>query len=229
MKKFKLSGLIGAVFILAVASSTLAQTQSLGPITTSTPIPPNTPIDWNNSLAFSQFNPALGTLISVELNLSTALSTTLTITNTSATSSASTAFTEMQITVQDPGGYLNASDQPQLDVSSPNFGYTIPGNSSVTSGILTQDGSFSTTLTQPSILSEFTGSGNVTLTASTFTLAYTSDTTGDTAASQSSEASLTGDVTYNINPTPTPEPSTCALMLVGLSALALRARALNRS
>jgi hypothetical protein len=94
---------------------------------------------------------------------------------------------------------------------------------------LVSSNSFSTTLTQPSLLSEFTGSGNITLNAGTSTLAYTSDTTGDTDASQSSEASLTGDVTYNYDPTPTPEPSTFALMVAGLSALGLRTRAFKRS
>jgi len=130
--------------------------------------------------------------------------------------------------VLDSGGYLNPSNQPQLTVLSPNFTNTIPGNGSVTSPLLTSSNSFSTALTQTSILSEFTGSGSVTLNASTFTLAYTSDTTGDTTASQSTEASLTGDVTYNFDPTPTPEPSTCALMVVGLSALGLRARTVKR-
>ncbi len=97
------------------------------------------------------------------------------------------------------------------------------------SGVLSNSGSFSTTLTQAAILSEFTGSGSITLNAGTFTQAYTSDTTGDTVASQSTEASLSGDVTYNFDPTPTPEPSTFALMLVGISALGLCARTLKRS
>ncbi len=62
MKKYKFSGLIGALFVLAVASgNAMAQTQSLGPIGTSTPIPA-TLTEWNNPLEFSQFNPALGTL-----------------------------------------------------------------------------------------------------------------------------------------------------------------------
>ena len=229
MKKSKFSGLVGVAFVVAVASGNpTAQAQSLGPVTTSTPVPA-TLTDWNNPLEFPQFNPALGTLISVELNLSTTLSTSLTITNTSATSSGSTAFTEVQFTVQDTGGYLNPGNQPQLNVLSPNFTNTIPGNGSVMSGVLVSSNSFSTTLTQPSLLSEFTGSGNITLNAGTFTLAYTSDTTGDTEASQSSEASLTGDVTYNFDPTPTPEPSTIALVAVGLSVLGLRARMLKRS
>ena len=229
MKKNKFSGLIGAAWVLALASSsTMAQTQSLGPNTTSTPIPLTTPVDWNKSLEFSQFNPALGTLISVELNLSTTLSTTLTITNASATISSSTAFTELQITVQDVGGNLSVSNQPQLDVLSPNFAYNLAGDSSITSGPLTNTGVFSKTFTQSSLLSEFAGSGSVTLNASTFTLAYTSDATGATSASQSTEASLTGNVIYNYDPTSTPEPSAFALLLVGLSVLGLRARTLKR-
>ncbi len=221
--------LIGASFILAAAGNNAsAQAQSQGPISTSTPVPA-TLTEWNNPLEFSQFNPALGTLISVELNLSTTVSSTLVITNTSSSSSGSTAFTEVQITVQDPGNNLTVGNQPQLDVSTPNFSATIPGDSSVTSGVLTNSGSYSTTLTQASILSEFTGTGNVTLNAGTFTQAYTSDTTGDTDASETTEASLTGNVTYNFDPTPTPEPSSLALMLVGFSALGLRARKFKRS
>jgi hypothetical protein len=229
MKNFKIGRILAAVFVLAIGGSNApAQSQISGPFTTSTPVP-STLTEWNELLVFPQFDASLGQLTSVQLDFSTTLTTTLTLMNNSPNNSyQSTAFTELQITIQDSGNNLTTAGNPQLDVISANYSQFLAPGGSATSGPLSNNGSASQTFTQSSILSEFTGPGNIDLTGATFTQAYVSDTSGTTAASQVTDASLTGDVIYTFEPTVTPEPSTLSLMAVGFAALGFRALQIRR-
>ncbi len=210
------SFLAAGVFLAACATSSLAQTS--GPFTTSTPIAA-TLTDWSNTLLFPQFNPALGTLDSVELNLSSTLTTTLTINNTSPDSASSgTANTWVEITVQDLGDNLTAP----FSVYSASYGYSLGAESGTSSGLLTGNGGSDLTYTSGAILTEFTGGGNISLNASTYTQTLLANTGGNTDASQITDAALTGTVTYTY--TAVPEPSTFGLLALGLSALPLLRR-----
>ena len=184
-----------------------------GPFTTSTPIP-YTLTDWHGSLSFPMFDSALGTLTEVDMTLTGDMQTTLTVTNSSPDPSSGNANTEVQMSVQDAG--LNFSP-PQIDFYSPAFGYSLAGGGSVSSGLLTKTGSGSEVYTLSAILAEFNGPGTIALPASTFTQTVLSNTGGNTAASQVTQADLTGTVTYHYNPVP--EPSTLALF--GVAALGL--------
>jgi hypothetical protein len=183
-----------------------------GPFATTTPIP-LTLTDWTSSLAFPQFNPSLGTLLSVQLDLSGSFQTLITVTNTSNSSSSGTAKTEVMFTVQDAGNNLIA---PEIDILSPSFAYSLPPSGFATSGLLIKNGSSSDLYTLPAVLAEFTGVGSVVLPASTFTQTLLANTGGNTFAGQSTNASLTGTVTYTYE---VPEPGT--LLLAGISALGL--------
>jgi hypothetical protein len=229
MKNFNISRILAAMLILAVGGgSALAQSQISGPFNTSTPVP-SILTEWSELLVFPQFDAALGQLTSVQLDFSTTLTTTLTLMNDSTTSGyQSTAFTELQITIQDSGGNLTTAGNPQLDVLSPNYSQFLAPQGSATSGPLSNTGTASQTFTDSSILSEFTGPGSIDLTGSTFTQAYVSDDSGTTSASQVTDASLTGDVIYTFEPAVTPEPSTLSLMAVGLAALGFRAVQIRR-
>jgi hypothetical protein len=66
------------------------------------------------------------------------------------------------------------------------------------------------------------GNGNISLNASTFTQTLLANTGGNTAASQVTDANLTGNVIYTY--TVVPEPSTFGLLALGLSALPLLRR-----
>ncbi len=215
MKNLKLFCVaVVATVVVAVAASS-GQADTSGPFTTSTPIPV-TLTDWTGSLAFPQFNPALGTLESVELDLSSGLTTTLTVQNNAESGSTGTVKTELQVTVQDGGNNLNA---PELDLLSPSFGYSLNAGQGITSGLLTENGSDDEVYTSAPVLSEFTGGGTITLPASTFTQTLLANTGGNTNAQQVTDADLTGTVTYTYTPVPTPEPST--LVLLGAAAVGL--------
>ncbi len=210
--------------LAACGTSSLASTT--GPLTTSTPIS-LTQTDLSGELLFPEFNPSLGTLTEVELDLFSTFTTTLSVNNVSASSSAGVAKTQVQVTVQDISGNLTG---PEMDLLSPNFNYQLNAGQSQQSGSLSGSASFHQTYSAGSILSEFTGTGTIGLNSSTATLAFRANSGGSTVADQSTKASLTGDVIYTytpINTTVIPEPSILGLTF-GLPALALSALPLLR-
>ena len=199
--------------------STAARAAVDGPYVTSTPIA-FALTDWSSSLTFPQFNPSLGTLLSVKLDLNGSLSTVLDVTNLSLTASSGTVKTEVQFTVQDGGN--NLIPTPQLSLLSPIYAYSLAPGAGATSGALIKNGSSSDTYTLAAILTEFTGAGTFTVSASTFTQTLLANTGGNTSAAQVTDASLTGTVTYNY--VPVPEPTSLALAGLGSAAMLFRRR-----
>jgi len=213
----RLISLLAAAALLA-AFATNASAATSGPFTIITPIP-YTLTDWSGSLLFPQFNPNLGVLNSVELDFTSSMRTTLTVQNAAASSSSGTAWTEMQVSIQDTGHNLSA---PAIDSLSPSFHYNLDSGQNVTSPLLTMADSSSDVYTLAAVLAEFTGFGNVSLNGSTFTVTVLSTTGLNTSASQTGDASLTGSVIYNY--TPVPEPSVFALLGLGLVVLPILRR-----
>jgi hypothetical protein len=206
MKKLLFLGVAGLLM------PTLAQAATVSYLT-GTPVP-STLTDWSASLSFPQFNSSLGTLTSVELQLSSSLTTTLTITNASSDPSSGSADTELQVTIQDAGNHLNA---PEIDLITSDYGYSLGAAEQITSGLITKSGSSDVTYTAATILSEFTGGGGILLPASTFTQTLLANTGGNTAAEQVTDASATGTVIYTY--TPNPEPASAGLLAAGLLGL----------
>jgi hypothetical protein len=219
--RFIFSGLcILSVVAVFVVAASLAQADTIsGPFTTTTPIP-DTLTDWTGSLSFPKFDPSLGTLTEVDLALSGRMSTILTVINSSPTGSSGHANTHLQMTVQDAGGNLII---PEIDIYSASYTYSLGAGESVTSGALIKTGASDDQYFDSGVLAEFTGLGAIVLPASTFTETVIANTGGNTAASQVTQARLTGTVTYHYNPVLTPEPST--LMLFGIGAMGLLAYA----
>ena len=178
---------------------------------TTTPIP-STPTDWIGTLSFPQFDPALGTLQSVEIDLSGSIATILTVTNNAASASSGHVYTHLEMTVQDIGGNL---DTP-IDVDGPSFHYALASHQVVTSDLLTSSFGSSDTYTDPAVLAEFTGAGSVTLNSGTFTETALYNTGGNTYARQVTDADLTGDVAYTYVHT-VPDPA--GLTVLGLGTL----------
>lgn len=216
----KLAILAAVAVLVGLPGLALATTLSY---TTSTPIP-STKTDWTGSLAFPKFNPSLGTLTQVDLYLSCDMDTVLTVTNTANSASTGSAKTELMLTVMD-GGFL-ISDAPQIDMNSPFYPYSLAAGASITSGDLTKSATNTSHYKDSALLAEFVGTSNISLAATTYTMAWINYNGGNTEASQSTNASATGTVTYEYTAgPPVPIPPTALLLgsgLVGLLALRRR-------
>jgi hypothetical protein len=152
----------------------------------------------------------------VQLDLSGSMSTVITATNHSPGPSSGEVYTHLQVTVQDSG--LNLSS-PEIDLVIPTFYYTLAGGQSLTSGTLTQNGSSSDLYTDFMILSEFTGPGTIVLDANTYTETSLIYTGGNIEVNQTTDASLTGNVTYTYI---IPEPATIGLLSLGSLMILLK-------
>ncbi len=191
----------------------LASADILGPITTSTPIS-LTLTDWSNTLAFQQFNPSLGTLNSVKLDFSGSLSTVITVSST--TDANGWAKTEVVLDVQKTGLNLNS---PTISLYSDQFNFEYL-NGTVISPTLTKTGLSSNIYTTTAVLNAFTGTGNIVLDASAAATTLLSFSSGNVTASQVTDASLTGTVTYDY--IPIPEPATITLLCTGIFVLKIK-------
>ncbi len=200
-----------AVFLvpgLAMATSTA------GPYSYSVPA---TLTDWSQDLAFPKFNPSLGTLQQVEVNLTEDIDTVLTVTNDASSPSSGNATTEVKLTLSGPWA---ANLAPVVDLFSDSYSYTnLQPMASITSGDINDSDSTDKIFTTSSVLSAFTGSGTISLPGSTFTRTWLANNGGNTDASQVTDADATGQVTYYYNSAPVPEPVTVTAVLLSLGAL----------
>ncbi|MFA5866262.1 MAG: choice-of-anchor E domain-containing protein [Phycisphaerae bacterium] len=211
MKKSILALVVLSLLLAGVANATMVS----GPFTTSTPIP-LTLTDFSGSLAFPKFNPALGTLTEVKLVLTGSINTVLTIRNTGTENSEGNAKTQVSFNVQDSGLNLVAG-VPDAQTAPYDFSGLQPGNY-ITTGTISKTSSNTQYYTDPVILNEFTGAGNMVLNAATTTIAWIGYTGGNTIATQVTDGALTGNVTYYY----IPEPATLALVVLGIGLLRRR-------
>jgi PEP-CTERM motif len=189
--------------------------------------------DWSQLIGLPQFNPALGTLESVEISLGSSMSTVLTINNTSAGQISGSANALVWISV-DNSTFTNLFGQggtgnPVINLSIPKRGYnySLAAGATVNSGTLyAQQTVDSGVLSDSAVLSGFTGTGTLDFNAATTTFAVNSYHGGNISVSQQTTADLTTTVTYDYSPasfTPdsvssVPEPSSLALIGLGLAA-----------
>jgi hypothetical protein len=191
---------------LIVPGVSLASTISY----TATPIAA-TSTDWQLPLDFPKFDPSLGTLVSVELQLDAACDSLVTVSNTSATSSSKGwAMSEVTVTAQGVGSLV--------DMVTPQIKFTLAPGGSI-SATLHATGSSDDTFTDAATLAAFTGTGTIPLltTAEAYTIvAYNG---GNTSATQLTTASASGTVVYQYE---VPEPMTLSLLALGVPFLRRR-------
>lgn len=181
--------------------------------------------DWSEAFTFAKFNSDLGTLLSVQVTVSTSATTTITVENTGSSSSTGTVRTNLQLTVSDPAGLFALDPNnayPQIDINVPNAApsYDLtPGQSVVLGPYTRNSGNIISLYDSAGILSQFTGSGSDTINLTLATLAQTllANSGGNTSASQITTA--TGNLTITYTYDAIPEPSTYALIGLGLVAV----------
>ncbi len=214
MKKLQFIG-ASALAVLAVSLASGGRASTL--TTTETGSVPPTQANWSSTLSFPQFDTDLGTLMAVTLSVNESVSSTLTAGNLSNTvlpseASSGSASTVAQFSLQDSGGSL--SGLPQISLTSP---YSLsPGGSQ--SWSLSAADSGNITYTNPFILNEFSGSGNISLSAAGTAFTNQINSGGASYATQSTDSGLIAEVTYTYSAV-VPEPSACALLGAGIAAL----------
>ena len=195
----------------------------------------STNTDFSGLLTATQFNPSIGVLQSVEIDITSNMSTDLQIVNNDTSNSSGTAHTQLQVYVQDTGNNLNGGTFSTgagtlaycagLGGGNPGciggYSYSIGAGASKDSGAITSSSSQNYTYTLAAILSEFTGLSSYTLHTNTLTGTVLANTGGNTVATQNTFANITGQIIYTYNSS-APEPATLFLMgsaLVGVGVL----------
>lgn len=184
--------------------------------------------DWSQTFAFGQFNPSLGTLVSVTITSQADFDTSGTLKNTSGSAQNFSFYETFLDTLTAPdslGTVVNAS------LTTPLVSYTgVANGASVTydpSGQPFLSSTTSTTLTASPAdsLSAFIGSGTVNFKAATMTAEDINGGGGNIVASLNSTGSDTITVTYNYTPSQsTPEPFSMSLAGTGLVLVGLFGR-----
>ncbi len=188
-----------------------------------------------------------GTLTGITISFTGELNTTLSVTNNGTNGSSSgNAKTELQIGLDDnssftvTGGILASHGNFAANGKSPIDFLGDPQGYSLSQGATTnfapddvssapKNYAFTSASTNwAAIASEFTGVGNYSLFAQTYTSTVLANTGGNTLAAQTTQGTVTGTVTYTYTPgSSAPEPATMFLMgsaLVGVGLLRKRIR-----
>ena len=218
MKKVLFVAAIGVAAVAAKADSIVSYTNTI----------PSTLTDWTNVVSFTKFNPALGTLQSVYVQVGSAFSTTLGVTNTGTSASSGSAQTTLTLNLNDTTGVFGYGTGVQSlgNYSSSSYGYSLSAGQGTASGLINahnNDLADNGTTTDSTILSDFTGTGTVDETAWTFTQTFIGNSGGNTSSSQVTDANAKFIITYDYI-VPAPEPSTFAMIGSGLAGLGLMIR-----
>jgi len=207
MKRFLIPALLLAYGVGTAQAGTITQTFSS----------PAQPVPWSTTYLANQFNPSLGTLTSVEIDVtSNIVASVLVFNDTSSTQSFTNATASIPITLTGPASLsLSATGTTtgQTGTVGPGLKETLPG--------VPTTASTSTTLTSPGDLAPYIGTGVSTL---VFNYAAGDGTYSGTAASGvffsgSATADASVEVIYNYTTT-IPEPSSVILAGIGIVGVA---------
>jgi len=192
--------------------------------------------DFAGTFNFAKFDTLGGTrtLLSVELDLTTAFNTQITVTNNAVSGSNGNVKVEVQDGLTD-GSFSNVSQvltvtggtyQLLDDVLTGPQPYILNPNGQAL--INTSANSFKTqTFSTAPVLALFTGAGTTGVNYATLTGTVLSNTGGNTNAVQATTATVTADVIYTYRLTGVPEPGAIAMLgssLVGLTIFGVRRR-----
>jgi hypothetical protein len=183
---------------------------------------PSTPLDWSSSegLGFTQFDPSLGTLNSVEI--------ALVITDAQGTITDSTPSDK----VGDFGNYsFSSSMSVEYDPNAPEsliYNTSVAEANSASPVITTVPSQQITPMFDVPMadLTLFTGAGTISLSATTSSQSLWTDITNQQLYSGTFDVSesLGGAIEYDYTPASVPEPTTAGLISMGLFGLLARRR-----
>lgn len=162
--------------------------------------------DWSGTLIFPKFDGSLGTLTDVELEVAAPAQTQLTMSNVGSSASSGTIDSNIEVSVIDPDGYW-AAENPMVDAELGPFQYSLASGAAITMSVYSTTASGSIADSGAQILSEFTGSGTISLNANTLTQTEVANTGGNFDLSQSTTAGLTGTITYFFTGSPAVVPA----------------------
>jgi hypothetical protein len=197
-------------------------------------------------LSVQKFNPSLGTLTSVDIQLTWSGTTSIQVTATGGSPASGSTDTNIMLHLTDA---LNAPDSliqsgffggisDQLNIGCLDTGcyggipvflassfINLPSGDTTTLGPLTNSlTQHPTPFTSGAILSEFTGTGSLPIYAATESKTTITFSGGNGSSVQTTNVSVSGQVTYTYNPTATPEPGTMSLLGASIAGLAVAFR-----
>ena len=193
--------------------------------------------DYNGVFNFAQFDPSLGSLISVQIDLATNFTSDITVTNTAAGASSGNVRTEVQDGLTDgtftsPGNILTVSGELYKvtdDLLSAPAAYSLASGASTVLNV-SKSSTASGLFTTGPVKTEFTGLGLVGIKYATLTGTVLANTGGNTNSTQVTTATMKATVTYRYDSS-VPEPGAMALLgtgVVGAMGLAVRRRVLRK-
>ncbi len=230
LKSFNRAALFLGVLLLGCAPA--ARAQNSVSYTNSFPFALT---DWSTNVALHQFNPSLGTLLSADIQVYSALNTTISVTNT-GTNRLTAAFATTELAVDfapnsfgnlntNSTGFKNANPGSTFAVDYQSSEFFFNNLAAGASASASESGNSgwvdSGLITTNSTLALLTGNGNYNLPAYTTTFTDTYLQSGNVGAGQVTHADFESVITYVYA---VPEPSVFALMTAGLTALNLVAR-----
>lgn len=192
-------------------------------------------LDVGNSFAvpveFNEFNPALGTLTSLTVDLTASFSGTVGIENLSNVADVAAGVIAGSVTVATSDNSLSAEVFPSATGPTHNLSpfdgiEDYGGTSGATDSVSGAPASTSVSAPPAAVLPQFTGTGQIFLglTASTFPLVEGRERE---SAVETANATATVQLTYDYTPAPSvPEPGTAALLGIGVILLAALRRRL---
>jgi hypothetical protein len=213
-------------FCLAVTVVGLFATQSMASVMIQTFSQPQTGVSWNVPVALNQFNPSLGTLTSVGIELSSAFLNNGSVTNNSDSLQSYTAFltgtvaftkTDLPLYTIDPNWFSVVASTTNNILSVP-AGVTVPFSP-------TYNKTDSILLTTN--LADFIGTSTLTTYIKAIDASYVA---GSGAYSSSFEPLASADLklTYNYDTSTVPEPSTYVLLGIALGVVGFARKRMSK-
>ncbi len=213
MKKTTASLLVAGGLALSMGAQAASVTESfsVGPLTTELTTATATG-------TFNQFDAALGTLSSITIDLAYESISTTSLENTAAQEQRFSWDSNLAWQFEVLAGSGNFEDADPTLLGTTGGFVTLASGATLDLGTTTDNGTLSLTISGGD-LSSYIGAGTAGIGCNTFTTSTFSGGGGNVASNQSTQASCSGDITYNFDGVTAPVPEPAAIWLIGAGLL----------